>query len=134
MNELVAKKTPPNKGGYDSNGSDQLPKNSSSSLAAKDTTINGGEENTDKKRYRGKFAVCDNCEEEYDVSNNHKGDCLWHDGMYLFHLFTYTKVRFTPTIRMSPLPPSSPTHTHTHTHTQPISTYACLIIRVQKPI
>lgn len=24
--------------------------------------------------------MCENCEEEFDVTNNAKGDCLWHDG------------------------------------------------------
>lgn len=76
------------KGLIDSNAPDQILKASPSGVvpietATKPISTNGGEEITGEKRYRGKFATCDNCEEQYDVSNNHKGDCMWHDGMYL---------------------------------------------------
>ncbi|KAF8847874.1 hypothetical protein BDZ45DRAFT_606751 [Acephala macrosclerotiorum] len=27
-----------------------------------------------------RFAKCEHCEEEFDVTNNEKGDCLWHTG------------------------------------------------------
>jgi hypothetical protein len=27
-----------------------------------------------------KFAKCDNCKEEFDVTMNEKGDCRWHTG------------------------------------------------------
>ena len=27
-----------------------------------------------------KFAKCDHCEEEFDVTINEKGDCRWHTG------------------------------------------------------
>lgn len=32
------------------------------------------------KRFRVRFATCKNCSEEYDVSCNSKGDCIWHEG------------------------------------------------------
>lgn len=35
------------------------------------------------KRLRAKYAVCSNCQEEYDVTQNHKKACRWHDGMNL---------------------------------------------------
>ncbi|CZR59438.1 uncharacterized protein PAC_09330 [Phialocephala subalpina] len=28
-----------------------------------------------------RFAKCEHCDEEFDVTNNEKGDCLWHTGM-----------------------------------------------------
>jgi hypothetical protein len=27
-----------------------------------------------------KYAKCDNCKEEFDVTMNEKGDCTWHSG------------------------------------------------------
>lgn len=120
ITSLSLKKTALAKGVNDSTASDQLPKNSSTSPVANNTTsnkpisTNDGAETTGKKRYRGKFAICDNCEEQYDVSNNHKGDCTWHDGMYLFlyspppPLFPQKKTRFTSTISISLL--TSPTY------------------------
>ena len=36
---------------------------------------------TGKKRLRSKYAVCSNCEEEFDVTQNGKKACRWHDGM-----------------------------------------------------
>ena len=34
------------------------------------------------KHARSRYAMCENCEEEYDVAYNHKGDCVFHDGMF----------------------------------------------------
>lgn len=36
-----------------------------------------------KKRLRSKYAVCSNCKEEFDVTQNGKKACRWHDGMNL---------------------------------------------------
>lgn len=33
------------------------------------------------KRLRSRFAMCSNCEEEFDVTLNSKTACRWHDGM-----------------------------------------------------
>lgn len=123
--ELVAKTQTTNKGGGDSNASDETPKDSSSNLAAHTTTTNGGEEKTTGiKRYRGKSAICDNCKEQYDVSNNHKGDCLWHEGMYLFlfiHLHKsplyshHSHVSLHPSTPFQSPPPHLKVQTLTHT-------------------
>lgn len=32
------------------------------------------------KRMRARYAECENCAEEFDVTNNAKGDCVWHEG------------------------------------------------------
>jgi len=31
-------------------------------------------------KFTPKFAKCDNCKEEFDVTMNEKGDCRWHTG------------------------------------------------------
>ena len=35
------------------------------------------------KRLRPRFATCLNCEQEFDVTDNGKRACRWHDGMAL---------------------------------------------------
>ena len=32
------------------------------------------------KRMRSRYAMCENCSEEYDVTANFGGDCMWHPG------------------------------------------------------
>jgi hypothetical protein len=32
-----------------------------------------------------KFANCMNCEEEFDVTANDRGDCIWHSGEWLWN-------------------------------------------------
>lgn len=44
--------------------------------------------NSSLKRFRVRFATCENCSEEYDVSCNLKGDCIWHDGTDLSPPYT----------------------------------------------
>ncbi|MCJ1265609.1 hypothetical protein MMC22_005489 [Lobaria immixta] len=34
----------------------------------------------DLKRMRTRYAMCENCAEEFDVADNLKGYCCWHDG------------------------------------------------------
>lgn len=34
----------------------------------------------DLKRMRSRYAMCENCAEEFDVADNVKGSCYWHDG------------------------------------------------------
>ncbi|RDW75420.1 hypothetical protein BP6252_06562 [Coleophoma cylindrospora] len=29
---------------------------------------------------RPRYAACENCEKEFDVTDNHRGDCVWHPG------------------------------------------------------
>lgn len=41
------------------------------------------------KRLRPRFAICENCSEEYDVTCNLKGDCICHDGMYIQYASHY---------------------------------------------
>lgn len=36
-----------------------------------------------KKRWRSKYSLCSNCEQEFDVTYNGKKACRWHDGMNL---------------------------------------------------
>ena len=35
---------------------------------------------TSLKRLRSRFAMCENCSEEFDVADNEKGACAYHDG------------------------------------------------------
>jgi hypothetical protein len=30
---------------------------------------------------RSRYAMCEQCDQEFDVSKNEEGDCQWHDGM-----------------------------------------------------
>ena len=34
------------------------------------------------KRLRLKYAMCENCGEEFDVATNKKHDCIWHPGRF----------------------------------------------------
>lgn len=35
---------------------------------------------TGNKRMRSRYVVCENCNEEFDVTENYQGDCIWHPG------------------------------------------------------
>ncbi|MCJ1372356.1 Chromatin structure-remodeling complex protein rsc9 [Loxospora ochrophaea] len=35
---------------------------------------------TSRKRMRSRYSVCEQCDEEFDVTDNHMGDCVWHSG------------------------------------------------------
>ncbi|KZF22543.1 hypothetical protein L228DRAFT_238488 [Xylona heveae TC161] len=45
-------------------------------LNSKDTSANG----SSNKRQRLRYAFCTNCKEEFDVADNRRGDCIFHDG------------------------------------------------------
>ena len=48
------------------------------------------------KRLRPRYAVCINCDEEFDVTCNEKGDCTWHNGNALPMDFALTDGTLTP--------------------------------------
>ena len=35
------------------------------------------------KRYRPRFATCENCNEDFDVTNNDEDACVWHPGRHI---------------------------------------------------
>lgn len=39
------------------------------------------------KRLRSRYARCINCEEEFDMTSNEPGDCIWHEGIP--HAFSF---------------------------------------------
>jgi hypothetical protein len=42
-----------------------------------------------------RYAQCEHCEEEFDVTTNERGDCLWHPGMPFFPLLSQvTKAKY----------------------------------------
>jgi Ran GTPase-activating protein (RanGAP) involved in mRNA processing and transport len=41
----------------------------------------------------GRHAKCENCGEEFDVTSNDRGDCVWHSGMYCPNLLLVEKLK-----------------------------------------
>ena len=44
-----------------------------------------------QKRLRPKYATCDNCDEEFDVTTNGKRSCVWHPGKYCIQSFSTSR-------------------------------------------
>ena len=45
----------------------------------------------DLKRLRPRFAMCENCSEEFDVTDNQKKACVYHDGMHQDYRWNLTQ-------------------------------------------
>jgi len=35
------------------------------------------------EEYTSRMASCENCKEEFNITLNHRGDCMWHPGIIL---------------------------------------------------
>lgn len=61
-----------------SNGSEEEEEENGDNLEDTEATSNT------LKRLRPRYAMCENCSEEFDVTDNVKGACVYHDGKLIY--------------------------------------------------
>lgn len=69
--------------GRRSDGNDEASSHNETDKRAKENSRSNhamGLAANDLKRMRTRYAMCENCDEEFDVAYNSMGDCSWHEG------------------------------------------------------
>ena len=70
-------------GDESSNDSEEVEKEEEEGGGGKGLNLDGAKAmSNDLKRVRPRYTMCENCSEEFDVTDNVKGACVYHDGKF----------------------------------------------------